>query len=105
MSRQERLKKPRHISRIMSVLLDDMNIKEKMNNWQVVKKWHDIVGDKIAQHAQAVGVDTENLYVEVDNPTWQGQLFLMKNEILSKCRKHNVFLKDIKFHISGNKEA
>lgn len=99
------MKPPRHISKIMSTLLKDMKIEKRMNNWQVVQKWTEIVGERIAKHAKAVGVDTECLYVEVDNPTWQSQLFLMKNEILGKCRKYDVHLNDIKFHISGNKEA
>jgi predicted nucleic acid-binding Zn ribbon protein len=77
-----------------------MDISGKVRNWQVVDKWEEIVGRNIARHAQAVSVDTENLYVMVDNPIWQSQLFLMKSEILKKVRKLDIRIKDIRFMVS-----
>ena len=94
------MKFPERISRIVPRVLKDMNISTKVRNWAVVDKWEDIVGSKIARHAQAVSVDAENLYVMVDNPVWQGQLFMMKSEILKKVRKYDVRIKDIRFMIS-----
>jgi predicted nucleic acid-binding Zn ribbon protein len=76
-----------------------MGMKERMDNWQIVEKWPEIVGAQIAQHAKAAAVDTENLFVEVDNPVWQSQLFLMKEGIIKKLKKYNVHIKDIKFRI------
>ena len=99
------MKKPRHISRVLATLLKDLNIEQSINNWRVVEKWAEIVGERIASHAKAVGVDRDCLFVEVDDPTWQSQLFLMKNDILSKCQKYHVFLKDVKFHIGKHEEA
>jgi predicted nucleic acid-binding Zn ribbon protein len=99
------LKKPRHISRVLATLLKDLNIERSINNWRVIEKWSEIVGERIAFHAKAVGVDRECLFVEVDDPTWQSQLFLMKNDIIGKCHKYGVFLKEIKFHIGKHEEA
>lgn len=99
------MKRPRHISRIMADLLKELNIEKSMNNWQIVEKWTEIVGERIACHAKAVSVDQDCLFVEVDDPTWQSQLFLMKNDILTKCQKYQVYLKDIKFHIGNHEEV
>ncbi len=77
-----------------------MDIDGKLKNWQVVEKWERIVGSNIARHAKAVSVDSENLYVMVDNPSWQSQLFLMKSDILKKIKKYDVKIKDIKFRMS-----
>lgn len=84
-----------------------MGIKERMKNWQVVEKWPEIVGARVAKHATATGVDAENLFVEVDNPVWQSQLFLMKEEIIKKMRTYHCTIKDIKFKIaeSGRKKG
>jgi predicted nucleic acid-binding Zn ribbon protein len=77
-----------------------MDIDGKLKNWRVVEKWEKIVGSNIARHAKAVSVDSENLFVMVDNPAWQSQLFLMKADILRKIKKYDVKIKDIKFRMS-----
>ncbi|KPL13203.1 hypothetical protein AMJ74_05675 [candidate division WOR_3 bacterium SM1_77] len=94
------MKFPERINRIVPRVLKDMDIGGKVRNWQVVDKWEDLVGPKIARHAQAVSVDSENLFVMVDNPVWQSQLFIMKSEILKKIRKLDSRIKDIRFMIS-----
>lgn len=81
-----------------------MNIETRMKNWQIVEKWTEIVGKRIAQHAEATGVDTDNLFVEVDNPVWQSQLFLMKDTIIKKLKKYNVNIKDIKFRLMNHQK-
>ena len=80
-------------------MLKDMDIAGKMKNWRVVERWESIVGPKIARHAKAVSVDSNNLFVGVDNPAWQSQLFMMKSEILRKIRELDVGIRDIKFII------
>ena len=94
------MKFPERINRIVPRVLRGMDISSKLRNWQVVEKWESVVGQKIARHAKAVSVDSENLYVVVDNPVWQSQLFIMKSRILSKIRDLDVRIKDIKFMIS-----
>lgn len=92
---------PKRINRIIPRVLKGMDINGKLKNWKAVEKWESIVGHNIARHAQAVSVDSENLLVEVDNPVWQSQLFLMKSEILQKIRKYDVKIRDIRFRISN----
>lgn len=94
------MKFPRRIDKIIPRVMQAMGIKEKMKNWQAVEKWPEIVGARIAEHAKATSVDTENLFVEVDNPIWQSQLFLMKEKIIKKINAYNVHIKDIKFRIT-----
>lgn len=94
------LKFPERIGRIIPRVLRTMDIDGKLKNWHVVEKWEAIVGVNIARHARAVSVDSENLFVAVDNPVWQAQLFLMKADILKKIQQYEVKIKDIKFRIS-----
>jgi predicted nucleic acid-binding Zn ribbon protein len=96
------LKFPERIDRIIPRVFRDLNMNERMKNWQVVEKWAEIVGRRIAEHTRATGVDSRNLFVEVDNPIWQSQLFLMKETIIKKIKKYSVNIKDIKFHIASS---
>jgi predicted nucleic acid-binding Zn ribbon protein len=90
----------------MPNVLSNLNINKKLKNWSVVQNWTEIVGHKIAEHAMAIGVDAKTLYVEVDSPMWKSQLFLMKGNLIEKCKTYNVFIKDIVFTIAdhGKKE-
>lgn len=93
------MKFPQRISKIIPKVLKDMNIEQKTKNWQVVDNWSEIVGSKISLHTKPTAVDGENLYVDVDSPMWQSQLFLMKGTIISKMKKYGTNIKDIKFRI------
>jgi predicted nucleic acid-binding Zn ribbon protein len=96
------LKQPERISRIIPRVLKSLQIDEKVRNSAVVDRWPQIVGARIARHAAASAVDGENLYVTVDTPVWQGQLFLMKNEILKKIRDLGYNIKDIRLSIESS---
>jgi hypothetical protein len=99
------LKFPERIDKIIPRVFRNLDMNERMKNWQVVEKWAEIVGNRIAKHTKATGVDSKNLYVEVDNPMWQSQLFLMKESIIKKIKKYNINIKDIKFHIASSSRS
>ncbi len=93
---------PERINKILPRIINDLGLEAKVQNWQVVDKWSEIVGSRIAKHTRAIAVDAENLFVEVDNPIWQSQLFIMKAKILRKIRDYHVNIKDIKFKIAAS---
>jgi predicted nucleic acid-binding Zn ribbon protein len=94
-----KLKFPERIDRIMPRVLKSLELEDRMKNMIILEKWQEIVGEKIAQHTRATSIDSENLFVTVDNPVWQGQLFLMKDKILKKIKEYGVSIKDIKLAI------
>ncbi|OGC39396.1 hypothetical protein A2Y85_06270 [candidate division WOR-3 bacterium RBG_13_43_14] len=71
-----------------------------MKCWLIIEKWSDIVGPKIAGHAKAISTDLQCLFVDVDSPAWQHQLFIMKSDILKKIKQYDSSIKDIKFIIN-----
>lgn len=99
MSGGDELKFPERINKILPRVLRPLDLDGRIKNRAAIEKWAEIVGDGIAKHAQATHVDKENLFVAVDNPVWQGQLFIMKAQILEKLKNYGVNLKDIKFSI------
>jgi predicted nucleic acid-binding Zn ribbon protein len=93
------LKFPERIDRIMPRVLKTLELEDRIKNMIILEKWREIVGEKIAQHTRATSIDSENLFVTVDNPVWQGQLFLMKDKILKKVKEYGITIKDIKLAI------
>jgi predicted nucleic acid-binding Zn ribbon protein len=93
------LRFPERINRILPRVFQNLDLEARMKNAQILKRWSEIVGEGIAQHARAAGVDAENLYIEVDNAVWQSQLFIMKERIIKRIRDFDCHIKDIKFTI------
>ena len=93
------MKFPEKIDQIIPRVLKSLQLDDRLKNMIIIEKWPEIVGDKIAQHTRATSIDAENLFVTVDNPVWQGQLFLMKSKIIRKIRGYGVTIKDIKLTI------
>lgn len=93
------MKFPERISQILPRVLAPLNSEQRLKNSRAIAIWPQIVGARIAAHTQAVSTDLDTLYVTVDNPVWQGQLFLMKAQLLEKIKAHGVCFKDIKFTI------
>uniref|UniRef100_A0A7C4XG35 DUF721 domain-containing protein n=1 Tax=candidate division WOR-3 bacterium TaxID=2052148 RepID=A0A7C4XG35_UNCW3 len=100
----EGLKYPERIDKIIHRVLESLKIEDKLKDYAVIQKWPEIVGENIARHTRATGIDDANLYVMVDNPVWKAQLFLMKGNILKKINETGVQLRDIKFTIGKLKE-
>ncbi len=94
------MKFPRRINTILPQVLKDMGIDEKIKNWEAVEGWPKIVGPQIAAHSHAYACNDDILWVEVDDPVWQSQLFLIKNRIIEKLKRLNFNIQDIKFQIS-----
>ena len=93
------MKYPRHISKILPDVVKDLDIEKKIKNWQLIEKWSAIVGKQIAAHSHAYACDDKTLWVEVDDPLWQSQLFLLKNQIIKKIERLKFNIQDIKFRI------
>ncbi|MEO0094567.1 MAG: DUF721 domain-containing protein [candidate division WOR-3 bacterium] len=91
---------PERIDKILPRVLKELNLDTRLKEVEITKHWTDVVGKKISQHARAININNGNLYVIVDNPIWQAQLFLLKNKILKKFNKLDANLKDIKFIIA-----
>ena len=91
---------PKHIGEALKSLFKDLGYDKKINQMQVIEKWSDIVGENIANIAQAERVQNNILYVKVKSMTWRTELLFQKKAILEKI-KENVgsdVVRDIRFH-------
>ncbi|MGB9720666.1 MAG: DUF721 domain-containing protein [bacterium] len=90
---------PEKINKVLPRVLKSLDLDARFKEIELINRWPDIVGKKIADHTRAININEANLFVMVDNPLWQAQLFLLKNRILKKFNQLGANLKDIKFII------
>ncbi|MCX7995703.1 MAG: DUF721 domain-containing protein [candidate division WOR-3 bacterium] len=88
---------PERINKILPRVLKSLDIDERIKEIKILRHWPEIVGEKIASHARPINISEANLYVAVDNPLWQAELFLLKGRIIKKFNELGAKLKDIKF--------
>jgi len=68
-------------------LLSHLGLEEPMLGWQAVSQWHEITGEKVASHTQAIRFQQGILVVEVDNPSWMNELSYMKHQLVEEINK------------------
>jgi hypothetical protein len=63
--------------------------------------WPDAVGKKLAAHTRAVRMVRSRLVVEVEDATWQRQLFTLSRQILANLEKSlgRGFVEDVEFRV------
>ena len=50
----------------------------------VFERWREIVGDRLAAHAEPVAVSDGHLVVRVDDPAWGNQLRWLERDVLQR---------------------
>ena len=72
---------------------------EQQIEYQVIKKWPEVVGETIASKTQAWLFKSRKLYVRVNNSTWLNELNLQKPNIIDKIKSFlpKLFIEDIVF--------
>lgn len=75
------------IGKILGELIRGLGFEKKLKEQRAVVEWSNIVGDRVAAHAQAVRVDRGRLLVEVDSSVWAQELSLMRRKILREVNE------------------
>ncbi|NLZ38792.1 MAG: DUF721 domain-containing protein [Firmicutes bacterium] len=89
------------VSRILEQTLTALPAAKRIKGQMVMDAWAEVVGDIIAQKAEAVSFSDGILFVRVCDSVWAQHLVLQKKQIITKLKaaaKTNV-LKDIYFQI------
>jgi len=86
-------------SRVLGKLkfTDDASVVERM----ACTAWAGAVGKRIAAHTQPLKLVRQTLVVEVEDATWQRQLFGLQYQILANLRKKiGVVVSDVEFRVA-----
>ncbi len=83
---------PRALGNVLSDLLQQYGLTQRLKEFQIVEYWPEVVGEQIAKITQAREVKDGRLYVEVsslDNASsaWRNELYFLKADIIAKLNK------------------
>ena len=80
-------------------LVSGLGIQKKLQQYDAVLYWENVVGERIAQMTTATRILQGVLFVHVKSSTWRNELTLRKKEIIGKLNSIIGIdaVKDIKF--------
>ena len=90
--------RPQILSPVIESVIGNLGLKKRYSGWQIVNQWPQIVGDKIAQAAQAQRYEDGILFVKVKDAAWRQELSMQTDSILESIHKspHGKFVKQIR---------
>lgn len=92
------------ISDILSrFLAKDPTTKKKLAQYSLFAIWNEVVGVRIAKHAQPERMMDTTLVVRVDNAAWMQELQMLKPDLLRKIHAHVApsLIRDIRLEIGS----
>jgi len=87
------------VDKTIETVLKDYGLWQTSMRWRAVDLWREIVGDKIAAHATAIGVIKDCLVVSAPSPSWRQELHLLKKNLADRLNKRlgGQYISDIRF--------
>lgn len=79
-------KSPEKISGLIDSILTQKGYMSACKEWDVVAKWNEIVGEKIASVTECTRIEDGRLYVKVFSSSWRNEIVYLKDEIIKKIK-------------------
>jgi predicted nucleic acid-binding Zn ribbon protein len=80
-------RKPEKLGGILEGLLSEKGLRSVAREYEVVRKWSDIVGERVSHVTECTHVENGVLYVRVASSAWRQEIAYLKHTILSKSRE------------------
>ncbi len=90
---------PQPVGGVLATLMEELGLGKKLKQYEAVRIWEEVVGERIARVATPSKIINGILIVKVEKSTWRNELSLLKREIIAKINaalKEDI-VKDIKF--------
>lgn len=81
------LKSPERIGGLIDSILSEKGYLTACKEWDVVAKWNEIVGEKIASVTECTRMENGRLYVKVSSSSWRNEIVYLKDEVVKKIKK------------------
>lgn len=75
---------PTPLGDALGAFLRKRGLDREVKSQELLSRWGEVVGERIARVAQPSGVARGVLYVEVRSSAWMSELTLMKSELLRR---------------------
>lgn len=87
------------VGAVLASLMEELGLGKKLKQYEAVRIWQEVVGERIAKVATPTKIINGTLIVKVERSTWRNELSLMKREIIAKINAalKEEIVKDIKF--------
>lgn len=77
------IKRAQTIKDVLSRMLSQLGITERLKEADAIRIFKEVVGERIAKHAEAVAIRSGTLQVRVESPVWRQELTYSKQEIIT----------------------
>ncbi|MBS1271177.1 MAG: hypothetical protein MAGBODY4_00306 [Candidatus Marinimicrobia bacterium] len=68
-------------------MIKEYDLEGPMEQSEVLEKWDEIVGEKLAGHTVPEKIEHGKLVVKVDSPTWRNEIQFYKEQIKADINK------------------
>lgn len=82
-------KSPKKLGEIVRSVLSERGYLKQCLEVEIMKKWPDIVGEKISKVTECTDVRGGVVYVRVFSSSWRNEISFLKKEILDKIKKES----------------
>ena len=92
-------KKPQKLGDIVRSVLSERGYLKQCLEAEIISKWPDLVGERIAEVTECTDVRNGIIYVRVFSSSWRNEISFLKKEIMDKIKKETrcKTIKDIMF--------
>ena len=92
-------RKTTHINEIIQEILNKSNLKGRLDETTITKKWEEVVGKPMAQYTKNVYVSKGILHVEVTSSVVRNELMMNRSTLIERLNAitGNETIKDIIF--------
>ena len=99
-------RRPERLGDLIRASVHELGWEQRFAEEDLVARWREAVGPRIAAHTRADHIDNRRLVVAVDSPVWSQQLTFLKPDILRRlaARFGGGLVTDLYF-VSGQIEA
>jgi predicted nucleic acid-binding Zn ribbon protein len=78
---------PKRLGSVLPALLEKLGLSGGIRNHQLLDRWGEIVGPKIAEVSTADRLIDGKLWISVSHPAWRNELVFMKQELIDKVNE------------------
>lgn len=75
------------IGDLLPALLRKLGLERGVKEHEILERWAEIVGPKIAEVSSAERIRDGKLWVAVGHPAWRNELNFMKRELIEKINR------------------
>lgn len=76
------------LNHVLSQVLEEAGVLEQVRRMDVLERWPDIVGERVARVTHAKAVNGAALIVEVKSSAWLMELNMMRGDVLLRVNEH-----------------